>query len=134
MKRIAFLLIASWAIAAAGGCGLDYGAIINDAHDMASGAQQVIDAKCAAGNQADGCVKLHEASTVLSDLLQIADFALDTGEDLDGKSKTAWAYAKSLFESAKALLGIKAIPALANASAAITPPVVAVGEAAVAKP
>ena len=132
MTRIAFLLIASWAIAAAGGCGLDYGAIINDAHDMASGASQVIDAKCGTSSE-DGCTKLHQASTVLADLLQIADFALDTGEDLDGKSKTAWAFAKSLFESAKALLGIKAIPALANASAAITPPVVAVavGDAAV---
>ena len=133
MKRINLLIASCW-IAALSGCGVDYGAIVADAHDLQAQAKLVIDSQCDPAGQTGVCVKLHDASVVSTNLLQIADFALSTGTDLESTVKTAWSFAKSLSESVKTLLGIKAIPALSTAAAVPVPPGVVVVPAEVVKP
>lgn len=118
MKRLFVTLATLYGMCfAAVGCGVDYGSLLNDAHDTVTQSQAVIQSQCGpVGTGGEVCAKLTEASMVATNLLQIADFALDTGTDLAGAANTAISYAKSLAESVKTLLGIKTIPALARAA------------------
>jgi hypothetical protein len=121
MKRLFVTLATLYGMCfAAVGCGIDYGSIINDAHDTVTQSQSVIESQCGpVGTGGDVCAKLQEASVVATNLLQIADFALDTGTDLAASVNIAVNYAKNLAASVKTLLGIKAIPALARAAPAM---------------
>ncbi len=116
MRIIALFVTLFTVCFAASGCGVDYGAIVADAHDIVGKAQGVISTSCDPTAPTGVCVKLQQASVVGTKLLADADKALDDGKDLAARANDAWAAAQDLWISVKTLLGSKDAPPAARAA------------------
>jgi hypothetical protein len=114
-------IIAACLVIAASGCGVDWGAVVADAHDLYGQGKEIADAKCQSGTTDAVCIKVNQGAVAVGNLIQLADFALFEGKDLEDAAKTAWVHAKAFADSVKALLGIKSKPAGIVATAAVAP-------------
>jgi hypothetical protein len=135
MTRIAFLLIASWAIAAAGGCA-SFGTLkpeisgkLVEVRTSLQAADDALNKVCPVGEASDLCTVARASSESTHSVYELALLFEQTGKDTASLLVDTATQLNTLWVAIKTVFGLKSRPD--GTLVAITPPVVAVGDAAV---